>query len=380
MMFHNDMLSFFIIFQMNQKHCTKSKTQRKNITVKNPQKYKRKMIYIYKICICFLFFVAFLDITLYNECIEVETKETKREVARMIKVLGLGDNVVDKYMHIKTMYPGGNALNIAVLAKLFGIEAGYFGVFGDDEAARHVYQTVMELGLDVSHCRFYHGENGYAEVRLDDGDRVFIGSNQGGVSKENPISELTNIELDYIAEYDVCHTSIFSYVEEALPQIRKVSPFVSFDFSNRYDDDYLKRCCPYIDMAAISCGEMPKEEIVGQMEKIVSYGCRHIVMATRGSKGAFLMVDGKFYEQSPCLVEAKDTMAAGDSFITCFLINYLDGMKEAVDFSEKSGTRGVTTSAEYKDLLVKTSLYRAAVFAAGNCQRDGSFGFGKVFK
>ena len=25
----------------------------------------------------------------------------------MIKVLGLGDNVVDKYMHIKTMYPGG---------------------------------------------------------------------------------------------------------------------------------------------------------------------------------------------------------------------------------------------------------------------------------
>ena len=36
----------------------------------------------------------------------------------MIKVLGLGDNVVDKYMHIKTMYPGGNALNIAVLARL----------------------------------------------------------------------------------------------------------------------------------------------------------------------------------------------------------------------------------------------------------------------
>ena len=56
----------------------------------------------------------------------------------MIKVLGLGDNVVDKYMHIKTMYPGGNALNIAVLARLSGIEVGYLGVFGDDEAAKHV--------------------------------------------------------------------------------------------------------------------------------------------------------------------------------------------------------------------------------------------------
>ena len=73
----------------------------------------------------------------------------------MIKVLGLGDNVVDKYMHIKTMYPGGNALNIAVLAKLSGIEAGYFGVFGDDEAAKHVYKTTADMGIDVSHCRFY---------------------------------------------------------------------------------------------------------------------------------------------------------------------------------------------------------------------------------
>lgn len=38
----------------------------------------------------------------------------------MIKVLGLGDNVVDKYMHIRTMYPGGNALNIAAIAQNYG--------------------------------------------------------------------------------------------------------------------------------------------------------------------------------------------------------------------------------------------------------------------
>ena len=33
-----------------------------------------------------------------------------------IRVLGFGDNVVDKYAHIKTMYPGGNAVNFAVVA------------------------------------------------------------------------------------------------------------------------------------------------------------------------------------------------------------------------------------------------------------------------
>ena len=56
----------------------------------------------------------------------------------MIKVLGLGDNVVDKYMHIHTMYPGGNALNIAVTAQIMGAQAAYLGVFGDDDAGMHV--------------------------------------------------------------------------------------------------------------------------------------------------------------------------------------------------------------------------------------------------
>lgn len=29
-----------------------------------------------------------------------------------ISVLGIGDNVVDKYLHSGIMYPGGNALNL----------------------------------------------------------------------------------------------------------------------------------------------------------------------------------------------------------------------------------------------------------------------------
>jgi sugar/nucleoside kinase (ribokinase family) len=276
------------------------------------------------------------------------------------------------------MYPGGNALNIAVLARLSGAEAGYLGVFGDDEAGRHVYQTAQELGVEVSKCRFYRGENGYAEVRLDDGDRVFIGSNKGGVSKEHPLV-LTEIDKAYISQYDIVHTSVYSYIEESLPVLREASLFVSMDFSDCLEDDYLKQCCPYLDMAEISCGHMPEEEIIHLMKKMADYGCRQIVMATRGSRGAFLMVNRKFYEQSPCLVEAVDTMAAGDSFITSFMLHYVDGMKGVKNFPEGSGKLGLTTVEAYREMLIKTSLYKAAIFAAENCMRDGSFGFGKQF-
>lgn len=296
----------------------------------------------------------------------------------MIKVLGLGDNVVDKYMHISTMYPGGNALNFSVYARMFGNEAAYMGVFGDDEAAAHVYDTVKGIGIDMCRCRFYKGENGYAEVRLEDGDRVFIGSNGGGVSKENPMI-LTKLDKAYISEFDIVHTSIFSYIEKELKVIRESASFVSMDFSDRKNEDYFRECAPHIDCACISCGDMPDEEIVKQMERIISYGCRHMVIATRGARGAYVMVDGKLYEQSPCLVEAVDTMGAGDSFITCFLINYMEGMKMAVEFPEKSGNKGLTTMESYKDAVIKTSLYKAAVYSAQNCQKEGSFGYGKKF-
>lgn len=92
-----------------------------------------------------------------------------------MKVLGIGDNVVDKYVHLKMMYPGGNALNFSVFAKKLGAEAAFMGVFGDDREARHVESTVRELEIDISRCRHFSGENGCARVTLENGDRVFLG-------------------------------------------------------------------------------------------------------------------------------------------------------------------------------------------------------------
>lgn len=294
----------------------------------------------------------------------------------MIRVLGIGDNVCDKYLHTQTIYPGGNALNVAVFAKFLGAEAAYLGTFGDDEIGRHVYAVVNEMGIDLSHCRMETGENGFARVRLADGERVFLKGNQGGISRLKP-PILTGIDEEYISRFDLLHTSIFSFMEPELSKLRKSGSFLSMDFSDRYDEAYLRKCCPYIDCAEISCGEMEEEEIRLVMDQIMEFGCRHMVIATRGSKGACVMADGRFYEQSPCLVKAKDTMGAGDSFIACFLVNYLDGISMAVDFPEGSGQKGVVTAEKYKEMLIRLSLYRAAVFSSDQCQRDGSFGYGK---
>ena len=37
-----------------------------------------------------------------------------------VSVVGFGDNVVDIYTHSNKQYPGGNCVNFAVYAKMFG--------------------------------------------------------------------------------------------------------------------------------------------------------------------------------------------------------------------------------------------------------------------
>ena len=295
----------------------------------------------------------------------------------MIKVLGIGDNVCDKYLHIHTIYPGGNALNVAVFAHMMGHEAAYLGVFGDDEVGKHVHDVASSLNIDLSHCRYEIGENGCARVQLVNGDRVFLPGNAAKRVARTKPPILTALDAEYIKGFDLIHTSIFSYMESEMPVIRKHGKFVSMDFSNSYTEAYLKKMAPYIDCAEISCGDDPVEKIKEQMNRIRAYGCKHIVLATRGAKGAIVNVDGTFYEQSPCLVKAKDTMGAGDSFIACFLVNYLDAIQEAVDFPKLVEMHGITSKAEYKDMLIRLCLYRASVFSSKQCQRDGSFGYGK---
>ena len=45
-----------------------------------------------------------------------------------MKVIGLGDNVVDKYEHLRLMFPGGNALNFAVFAKKLALIPLFWGL------------------------------------------------------------------------------------------------------------------------------------------------------------------------------------------------------------------------------------------------------------
>jgi sugar/nucleoside kinase (ribokinase family) len=260
------------------------------------------------------------------------------------------------------MYPGGNALNFSVYAKQLGIDSAYLGVFGNDHAAEHIKKTLRGLNVEISHCRQHPGENAFAAVDLVEGDRVFIGGN-AGVQKDHPII-LTDDDLEYIKTFEIAHSSIYSGMAAELHKLKETGILVSFDFSNEYNEHILESVCKHVDVSLLSCGQLEMTEIESLLKRVNSYGSK-LSIGTMGSRGS-MVYDGKnFYLQEPHFVKPVDTLGAGDSFFTAFIIHYLLGKKANQNESDA--------------LLIKRSLEEGAKFAAKTCLVDGAFGYGISF-
>ena len=85
-----------------------------------------------------------------------------------VSVVGFGDNVVDIYTHENVQYPGGNCVNLAVYAKMFGAKrCAYMGYFGTDKNADHVISALREEQIELVKCKKIEGENGYSRCTLE---------------------------------------------------------------------------------------------------------------------------------------------------------------------------------------------------------------------
>lgn len=280
----------------------------------------------------------------------------------MVRVLGVGDNVSDQYVHRNMMYPGGQALNVAAFARMQGAHSGFLGVFGSDAPAVHIQETLRELEMDLSRCRRFPGENGAARVTLKDGDRVFLGSNKGGVLRLHPL-KLDAEDLEYIRTYHVVHTSNNSYLDGELKKVKETGVLLSYDFSLQWkEEERLELAAGTADIVFLSCSELGDVLAKELLARICRLGCR-IAVATRGSRGA-LIFDGKeYYVQPSKYVEPVDTMGAGDAFASAFLVHLIPAWLGQKDTPQPEQIRAAAAAA--------------ACFSSGICLIPGAFGHGR---
>ena len=67
---------------------------------------------------------------------------------------------------------------------MLGHNAAYLGIFGNDAAAEHVMQVLDKVGVKWPHCLQVAGENGCAQLKIEEGERIFLGSNAGVFARQ----------------------------------------------------------------------------------------------------------------------------------------------------------------------------------------------------
>ncbi|MBS7707132.1 fructoselysine 6-kinase [Chelatococcus asaccharovorans] len=284
---------------------------------------------------------------------------TGRDELRGLRVLGLGDNVVDRYLNAGVMYPGGNALNFAAYAKMLGADAAYLGTFGTDRAARHVRDTLEALAIPTPHCRVVEGANGHADVRIVDGNREFVFSNRGGVAREHPFVP-DAADLDYLATFALVHTSCYSHLNPQLAVLRPACALLSYDFSYRWQvDDLIAPVAPHLDFAALSAGDVGRERAMLALRETVAQGCG-LALATLGAEGAIAYDGEHFITVVPEPTDVVDTLGAGDAFITATMLALI----------ASGWRRGMRPPPD----VLRAALGHGAQFAARICRIEGAFG------
>lgn len=281
-----------------------------------------------------------------------------------MKMIGIGDNVVDRYINKNRMFPGGNAVNFAVYAAQCGEVAAYLGVIADDREGRLVRDSLIDVGVDVSMSPLTPGcVTERCDVELIDGDRVFVGVSYGAGGEHRPL-RLTEEHLEYLRGFDVIHCGCYAYMEDEMSKLKDQKAFRTFDFScePKYrSKEYLSKICPYIDIALFSAEEMTEDEREALAAEVTAYGVRY-VLVTNGKKGQVLYDGKNRYQGVVKLLEPVDTMGAGDSFFASFVVSIMrNGLLETGTLSEEALNR---------------SFDFAAGFSARNCLVEGAYGFG----
>jgi sugar/nucleoside kinase (ribokinase family) len=161
-------------------------------------------------------------------------------------------------------------------------------------------------------------------------------------------------------------------MEIELPKMARTGVPISYDFSNHGTDMYFRAHCPYITYSILSCGHINERDALALINSIHDYGCPYVI-ATRGGEGSIFSDKGQAHRHVPQKIQAKDTMGAGDAFLTGFLLSWVEWLK--AHKADSVSLSGVTARQE----AIERSMEVGARFAAKICMLDGAFGHGAVY-
>ena len=270
----------------------------------------------------------------------------------MTKVVCFGEILWDVFPTHKVI--GGAPLNVALRLASFGAETSIISRIGNDKNGEEVIEYLENTKLNIQHIQkdnIY--PTGYVSVFLD---------NHGSATYDifKPVAwdyiSLENDNIKLISESDIfifgslsCRSGVskntlFGLVEKGKFLVFDVNlrkPYYTYELISELMQkvDFIKLNDEELDEITVELGfgnSKMKEKILF-LSKITD---TKFICVTRGSQGAILFFNGRFYENSGYRVKVEDTVGAGDSFLASLIFKlYIEVQKpdQALDFACRLG-------------------------------------------
>lgn len=233
-----------------------------------------------------------------------------------MRICGIGDNTIDEYVNQGRCFPGGNAVNVAVIARHHGAEAGYVGVTGSDARGELFRSGLRAEGIDISRVKIIDGPNAHCDVILTDGDRSFA-----DFEPEPAPLRLDAVDLAYLSTFDVIHLGYAAQISTELATIA-AGRYLSYDFGSRPDVE-IDAVLPHLGAAVFSRSHLTIEQARAYAREVQNHG-PSIVIVTMGERGAVVAANGRVHHQEIVPTTVIDTLGAGDAFFAAFIVAFTD--------------------------------------------------------
>ena len=282
-----------------------------------------------------------------------------------MKLLSVGDNVIDYYVNTGEMYPGGNAVNVAVHASKIGVDAAYMGNLGTDSMSDVIRRALEKFQVETKACvTIAEASTKYCNYEVIDGERKFCNVVLGKQWSGPMI--LNDLELEYAKSFDVLYSSCNAKMEKEMWKLSQMPPVFAYDFGEKEKyrtEDYLGQICSGLDLALFSCLPMTEEEALHFCERIASKGTKHVLI-TMGKTGQYVYNGSELVYGEAKFIKPVDTMGAGDSFLAAFIYAlYQEGWRKGMHMPVET---------------LKKALIAGRDYSAENCKVEGAFGYKEI--
>ena len=254
------------------------------------------------------------------------------------------------------IHAGGVAGNVITQVARLGLEAGWIGKVGDDEAGKVIIAEFINEGIDISHIEIVEGEYSmFTWIQVDKkGDKAI--TMFPNVLNKFTAEDVENKHKEYIQSSKILQAeACLLPLKPALRamEIAKgsgvkiifdldVVPSHFVDEAKLATEEELKRAIELADVF-IPCKAAASEligskDVAGNTEKLLDYSSG-VVAITLGDKGCLVFSREEFHAIPSFKVEVVDTTGAGDAFHGGFIYGLVKGftLKDTGIFANACG-------------------------------------------